>query len=115
MPGMVTDINLYLKKSDVFIFPSLYEGFGNVLIEAQYLKLPIICSNIEPHKEAVCSVYHKYFFEPTNVIDALDKLNKLLEDININDFEKNIELAYCFSENFSIENMVNNLYNIYNI
>lgn len=35
----------YLKRSDIFIFPSLYEGFGNILLEAMACDLPIISTD----------------------------------------------------------------------
>ncbi len=34
----------YLKKSDLFILNSRWEGLGSVLIESLYLKVPIICN-----------------------------------------------------------------------
>lgn len=35
----------YVKNSDIFALTSLTEGFGNVIIEAMALKVPVICSN----------------------------------------------------------------------
>ena len=35
----------YYKKADLFILTSLYEGFGNVLVEAAMFKIPIISTD----------------------------------------------------------------------
>ncbi len=40
---------IYLQ-SQILLFPSLYEGFGLPIIEAQALGIPVITSNIEPMK-----------------------------------------------------------------
>ncbi|WP_018887612.1 glycosyltransferase [Paenibacillus massiliensis] len=40
-----TNIQIALAASDYFLFPSLYEGFGNVLIEAQAAGVPCIASD----------------------------------------------------------------------
>lgn len=44
-------LNLLYNKCDSFIFPSLSEGFGWPIIEAQSCGAPVICSNLEPLPE----------------------------------------------------------------
>lgn len=39
--------DLYIE-SDIVLFPSLYEGFGMPVIEAQQMGRPVVCSEIEP-------------------------------------------------------------------
>lgn len=45
--GYVTEDekNYYLKNSDLFVLPSMHEGFGIVFMEAMFMGLPIVCSN----------------------------------------------------------------------
>lgn len=45
MVGAKSDVYNYLNAMDCFIFPSLYEGFGIVLVEAQANGLPILASD----------------------------------------------------------------------
>lgn len=108
--GMETNVAPYLNCADIFVFPSLYEGFGNVLIEAQYMNLGICASAIAPHYEAVYSGYHSYFFDSSNIKDAATKL-KSLASLEKGDVIS--ERAYVFAKKFSINNMVENLKEIY--
>lgn len=106
--GMNPDIGKYMSISDVFIFPSLYEGFGNVLIEAQYFKLKILASDIKPHYEAVHHKYHEFFFQLGDLPNAVEKTLKVLShDDGLQ------EDAYIFAKHFSIENMVKEQTTIY--
>ena len=43
-----TDIPRLLKAMDIFVFPSFYEGFGNVIVEAQISKIPCLISDKIP-------------------------------------------------------------------
>jgi glycosyltransferase involved in cell wall biosynthesis len=51
--GHRKDLLRVLAGADVFVFPSLYEGMGGVLIEAQAAALPIICSDLPVFDEVV--------------------------------------------------------------
>lgn len=52
-----------LQSSDVFVFPTLCEGFGFVFIEALASKLPIVTTDI-PHTKDIVSGDHARLFEP---------------------------------------------------
>lgn len=45
MPGFVKNHHKFMKKCDVFVFPSLFEGLGNVLLEALACEMPIISTD----------------------------------------------------------------------
>lgn len=111
--GMDKDIKPYLTKSDIFIFPSLYEGFGNVLIEAQYMGLPIIASNILPHYESVFENYHPFLFSPIDTDDCIEKVKNLIELIQHGEITKTVNRATSFAEKFTIEHMVMNFVDVY--
>ena len=49
--GKTNDVYPYLASWDVFVLPSLYEGFGLVLLEAIDCGVPIIASDIPPARE----------------------------------------------------------------
>ncbi len=47
------DIPELMSISDIFVFPSLYEGFGIALVEAMASGLPVIASDVDSLKEIV--------------------------------------------------------------
>jgi len=51
-----TDINKTYQAFDLFLFPSLYEGLGMVLIEAQIAGLPCIVSDVVPIDAKICNL-----------------------------------------------------------
>ncbi len=68
LPDRITTRDLYLI-ADALFFPSHQEGFGIPLLEAGMIKLPVVCSNIPPHREIgerdVC------YFEPGDPPEAI--------------------------------------------
>jgi glycosyltransferase involved in cell wall biosynthesis len=53
MLGHRDDVADLMAASDLFVFPSLYEGLGGALIEALGLGLPIVASDIPALREVV--------------------------------------------------------------
>ena len=45
MPGFVDNPYKYMSKASVFVLSSIYEGFGNVLVEALVLGCPVISTD----------------------------------------------------------------------
>ena len=58
--GQRNDANKLYQAFDVFCLPSLYEGLGMVLIEAQCSGLPSLCSTEVP---SIAKVTENLFFE----------------------------------------------------
>jgi len=40
-----TELNIYMNAAKLFLFPSLYEGFGLPVLESMTVGTPVICSN----------------------------------------------------------------------
>lgn len=53
MPGYIAeeDKAALIKSASIFCFPSFYEGFGIPILEAMSLGVPVIASDIPPHRE----------------------------------------------------------------
>lgn len=54
MLGNRADVAQLYQAADLFVFPSKYEGFGTVLLEAQVTALPVLASDTIPHETKVC-------------------------------------------------------------
>ena len=51
--GYVEDMAGFLKKADIFLIPSRWEGFGLAAVEAMNSGLPVIASNVTGLKEII--------------------------------------------------------------
>ena len=77
------DVNPLISYSKVFVFPSLYEGFGIPLLDAQSCGVPVISSNAGSLPEVGGSEI--YYFDPKSKIDIY---NTVLKVINLVDNKK---------------------------
>ncbi len=108
--GRISDENaekLY-KESDIFVFPSLMEGFGSPLIEAMNYGLPVISSNRTCMPEVVGDA--GILTEPDG-----ESFAKSIEQI-INDDNLRVDLikkGYKRLEYFSDENFKNGILDVY--
>ena len=76
--GDELDLNYFYHKARMFIFPSLYEGFGLPLLEAMNMECPVICSNTSSFPEVVNDA--AIFFDPTDVESQQFEMEKLIYD-----------------------------------
>ena len=112
--GNQKDLGKYFDVSSILFFPSIHEGFGNVIIEAQYMNIPVFGSDILPLNESIYPDYAKYRFNPYNIEEAVLKLKEIINDNNSGKLEKSkIEAANFVKRNFAIENMANKLIELY--
>ena len=74
--GVRSDVPELLSAMDVFVFPSLYEGLGIVLIEAQCAKLPVIASDNIPEEAVISSGI--VLKKTENATDWADEIKKLV-------------------------------------
>lgn len=90
-------MRILLRQAKIFVFPSLYEGFGIPLLEAMASKVPVVCARnsslIEVGGEAVS------FFETTDLEDCQNKIEQILGNSVLQ--EEMIEKGLRQVQNFS--------------
>jgi len=99
-----TDVAQAMAKADLLVFPSISEGFGIVLIEAQATGLPCIVSDIVS-READCGGV-QYYPLAEGAANWAEMIHRKIED------GLSHERKYDVSE-FSVGNMSRCMYEIY--
>ena len=95
------DKPLLMKGATLFIYPSLYEGFGIPVLEAMSLGVPTITSNISSLPEVVGS--GAMMVDPRSETELFHCMVKLLEDKEARDRLK--VKAVCQADTFSWSKM----------
>ena len=75
-----TDLPLYYSLFNVFVLPTYREGFGNVLIEAAALGIPVISTKVTGVIDAVNDGYNGILVAPKNVEELENAMGILYED-----------------------------------
>jgi len=72
------DLSIFYSAADVFVFPSLYEGFGLPLLESMACGTPVACSDRSslPEVGGGCAV----LFDPDDPTAIASAIRKLLEE-----------------------------------
>ena len=100
--GHRTDVSRLLKMSDIFVFPSRFEGLPGVLIEAEASGLPIICTDLPMMLEVVEVNENALIFTINDANQLADAMQKLVLDLELRNnfgskskaiFKTNFEIA----------------------
>ena len=91
------DIPLIYAASELFVFPSLHEGFGIPVLEAMAAGVPVVCSDIEPLTEVVGQA--AYLVDPLSSGDMAEGMLKVLTDGGLR--ERLVRDGLKRAENFS--------------
>lgn len=81
--GLVSDVERYFLSMDIFALPAHWEGFGNVLIQAAAMGLPIVTTNVTGACDAVKADYNATLIPPQDVDALVAGIVRYIEDKNI--------------------------------
>lgn len=124
--GVREDIPTILHSMDVFVFPSIYEGLGLVLLEAQASGVPCIVSKaIQPEADLRLGLLEKFSLEEGSerwaerIIQLAGRkeqnTNKIIEHFENSDYSlsngiSSLKKLYNYQEGEAYEKSVNRLF-----
>lgn len=97
------------QQAEIFVYPSVFEGFGIPIIEALYSKIPVITTKGGVFSETggLSTIYT----EPDNIENLSKAILSVLNNKNLK--EKMINEGYDFVQKFNEEKIVANIMNAY--
>jgi glycosyltransferase involved in cell wall biosynthesis len=83
--GIRRDVPELLRSAGVFLSCSQVEGLPTVLLEAQATGLPVVATDIAPHRESLAKELHPYLFHVDSPEKAANGIVRLLKDPTLRD------------------------------
>jgi glycosyltransferase involved in cell wall biosynthesis len=94
----------YFGKTDIFVMPSLIEGFGIVFLEAMAAGVPVIGGSVGGTRELITDGVNGFLVRPLDVQDLAHKICMVLENKPLR--EQLIFQGYQTLKDFTMEQMV---------
>lgn len=110
--GPQSDVKRFYALADIFVFPTLYEPFGNVCLEAMASGIPVITSRINGASEIMEGMDCLLLDDPTDIKTLSAKIGFLLA--NNNDERRKIASAVrSIAEHYTISNNARQFVSLY--
>lgn len=109
--GFDPNIYRYFKLFDIFAFPSKYESFGMVIIEAMAAGVPVVSYDVGAAREIILDGVNGFIVQLNNVDIFADRLRQILEDRELS-LRMGIAAKKHFYSNFTSAHMANKYYNL---
>lgn len=109
--GSRSDVGAVLTAMDGFLFPSFYEGFGTVIIEAQCSALPMLASDSIPSETKLCdsvefaSIKEKPAVWADKLLALIEKTDRIDNSALIREKEYDISQSYRWMQQFYLDKM----------
>ena len=102
-------LRIFYDSAKIFVFPSLYEGFGLPPLEAMAHGTPVVTSNVSSLPEVVGNA--AVLVNPENVFEIMRALHRVLLDQGLRERMK--ERSYVQAGRFSWEKSVRRILEVY--
>jgi len=107
----IKDVSELMGASDVFVFPSLNEGFGIVALEAQAAGLPVVATDLPSIREVLAPTLRALTFEPDAPHVAASNIMAVLSDTSLHD--RLVRDGYRWVQNFDLRSSMAKLVSLY--
>jgi glycosyltransferase involved in cell wall biosynthesis len=97
------------QLADLFVYPSIFEGFGIPVLEALYSKIPVITSKASSMTEV--GGEFTLYVDPTNVEEMAAAIKKVLYDSDLQ--QKMVVEGYRQARNFDSDKVTANIMQVY--
>jgi|GEM_PF-2745257 glycosyltransferase involved in cell wall biosynthesis len=108
--GFQNNLEFYYRSAHFFIFPSAFEAFPIVILEALYFGLPIVSTKINGVDEVLVNEYNGLIIE-RNVIDISEKLQRIIDEPQL--LKQLADRVHFDKSLYSIENISLNYKTLY--
>lgn len=111
--GSRSDVGDILTAMDAFLFPSFYEGFGTVIVEAQCSALPMLASDTIPAETKLCdsvefaSIKEKPEVWADKILALIDKTQRCDNSVLIQENGYDIRRSYTWMQRFYLSKVEN--------
>lgn len=112
VPGRTDEVPLFLSIMDVFVLPAWWEGFGNVLVQAAAMGVPVISTFGTGTRDAVSDGYNGVLVP----VKDIPNLANAMEELYINDSKRKMlgSNGIQWASNFDNEIIWKGMLDLYN-
>lgn len=109
--GSRSDVGDVLTAMDAFLFPSFYEGFGTVIIEAQCSALPMLASDTIPCETKLCgcvefaSIKEEPYEWAEKILALIEKTERKDNSELIRENGYDIRQSYAWMQKFYLDSI----------
>lgn len=109
--GETAAVEQVLENADILIASSVREAMPLVVLEGVYVGIPIVATNILPHREILGPIKTSILVEPENEKAIAEGVMKLIQDKDL--YKRYSEESLQRSKDFSLEKTVQSHYDLY--
>ena len=109
--GVREDVPALMAAADLFVFPSLWEGQGNALLEAMAVGVPIVATDIPSTRETIADGEHALLVPPGDAPALAAAVNRVLADPDL--AARLADAARIRAQDYDIERTTRHLEAVY--